>query len=147
MTYKTEIIKQNLVSLFPKREQKSLEIMAPAISNALLWQLAIHTHNVIEGNNAVAVGIDNSNADFKDGSEAKFDAIHPIRDNVTISVKNKKNMMLRFCAATPDGELHYFKLPPRAWEKYAKGAQLKKRSNVFFRIFSEFRCSFEECCK
>jgi len=147
MNYKTETIKQNLVALFPKAQQKSVQIMAPAITNALLWQLAIHTHNIVTGNAAIAVGIDNSNADFKDGSEAKFDAIHRIRKNISISTKNKRNMEIRFCAADPDGNLYFYKLPPKVWQKHAKNDQLRKKWNVFREMFREQSCSFEECCE
>lgn len=145
--YKTQTIKSNLVNLFPKAQQKQVNIMAPAITSALLWQLAVHTNNVTRGNAAIAAGIDNSNADFEDGSEAKFDAINPIRGNITINVKNKRDMIIRFCAADPDGKLHFYKLPPNVWQNYAKKDQLRKKWKVFQYLFCEQKCSFQECCE
>ena len=147
MEYKTETIKKTLVGLSPKRMRGTLSIMAPAMTNAQLWQLVIHLNNSVNENPAIATGVDNSNADFKDGSEAKFDAIHPVRKNITINVKNKDGMTLRFCAADPDGNLYFFKLPPEVWQRYTKNHQLRKKWNDFFVTFKEFLCSFKECCE
>jgi|LakMenEpi03Aug12_release.lakeMendotaPanAssembly.Ray.scaffolds.fasta_scaffold1034720_1 hypothetical protein len=147
MQYKTEIIKQNLVGLSPKHMRRTLSIMAPAMTSAQLWQLAVHLNNSVNGNSAIATGIDNSTADFMDGSEAKFDAIHPVRKNITINVKNKDGMILRFCAADPDGYLYFYKLPPKVWRRHAKNHQLRKKWDDFFIIFKEYWCSFKECCE